>query len=118
MGARSACDLMSCRPSFGASLVAANRQCDRVGRKPPPPARSSRLDCAAMRQDFSHGSELQFVRPGEDVPSSGWAVRGDNAVFRDGVPIGTSTDWSIAAVGSDAPSWVEYDPIEQSTSQD
>ena len=68
-----------------------------------------------MRQDFSNGTDLRFLGPDENPPSSGWAVRGDHCVFQDGVHIGTWTDWSIGAVGN--PSWVEYDPIEQGPSQ-
>jgi len=68
-----------------------------------------------VRQDFSNGTDLRFLGPDENPPSSGWAVRGDHCVFQDGVHIGTWTDWSIGAVGN--PSWVEYDPIEQGPSQ-
>jgi len=52
----------------------------------------------SIRHEFSDQTELvPLVDFDSDPPSSGWAVRPDGAVFRDGVRIGTWTDWAAGA---------------------
>jgi hypothetical protein len=71
------------------------------------------LDSNFRIQRFRRGETFAIVGLGEEPPSSGWAIRPDRAVFKDGVQVGQSGTFQRGSTeGVRGYSDIEYVPLD------